>query len=206
MSYFDYLKENVYKTFTKEITLSKNQYFIFENKVNIIKITIPNYYKNRILSIRTNENGLTYNCNFELCDLVLEYLQKNNFYQSGVLDIFLPVDNNIINNINNPKIKIEYTYDKLYKRTEIKYYSSVLDKLKYTNKLYVLNRIKVDDYRFNLINKNKSETSYLYEIDLDKIRDLDENANIISYIRHLLFNKFNNNKTIINFIINTKLS
>jgi hypothetical protein len=187
MSYFDYLKENVYKTFTKEIKIEKNKFYVFDKNINIVKIMIPKCFVDCHLTLRTR-TCTNYSTYIMLYDSVIEFLNNFNFYLNDVKDLYLELNINSI--ISNNKIKIEYTYEKLYKQTSIKYYASVLDKLRYTDKFYVLNKNIINDYRFKLIKKN-DELSYLYEIDLDKLKDIDEDTNIISYINNILNNGIN---------------
>jgi hypothetical protein len=198
MSYFDYLKENVYKTYTKEIELVKNKFYVFDRNINIVKIIIPKCFVDCHLTLRTN-TGRNYSTYIMLYESVIEYLNNFNYYLNDVKDLYLELDADC--SINNNKIKIEYTYEKLYKQTSIKHYSSVIDKLRYTDKFYVLNKNIINDYRFKLIKKN-DELSYLYEIDLDKLKDIDEDTNIISYINSIL----NNGKDLKLYFITLKIS
>ena len=199
MTYFEYLKNNYYKTLTTEIKLenidnSYNFRYIFDNPINLVSIRLPEILNNCILKIIGIDVELLYFVtNLNLCDI--EYFNNYNFYKNDVEKIIIIVTTkDLVNYLNNHKIKIEYSLNRLYKKTEFIYSFYINIKLKNIKELFVKCK---NNYNFNNYNSNNFElikkdlnpiydnnSFYLYKINLDMFKNLDGDTDINNYIKN----------------------
>lgn len=199
MTYFDYLKYNNYKTLATEIKLeniedSYNFRYIFDTPINLVSIRLPEILNTCMLKIiGINAERSYFVSHINLCNI--EFFNNYNFYKNDVKKITLIVtERKIIDYLNNHKIKIEYSLDRLYIKTEFinSFYINI--KLKNIKELFVKCKNHYYSQNFKLIKKEiiKKEFYYdtyytylyLYKINLDMFKNLDEDTNINNYIKN----------------------
>jgi len=194
MTYFEYLKNNYYKTLTTEIKLECNIFcsytftYVFDNPINLINIKLPPILDNSVFKIMgSNSKDFYFLHILNLCNI--EYFNNYNCYIHNVKKITLIVNEiEKVNYLKNHKIKIEYCLDKIYKETKNIQSFYIPIRLKNINDIFLFCRNILDDKSntFKLIKKTVYNNSslYLYKINLDMFKNLDGDTDINNYIKN----------------------
>ena len=186
MSYFDYLKNDVYDIHNKIITMKNNvksDYSLyihnFKNPVYLIKLDLPDILIGYTLSLTGN-----YNILIDITKSLIELFKNNNIYMPNLKKIQFYSD---IASINIPKINITYTLKNIKKTSSILGNGTSLDYIKYIESVHILSNEIINNTNFESIYSDKKNNKYVYKTKLDNFKYI--NTNFIGSI-YLYLNKY----------------
>jgi hypothetical protein len=198
MSYFDYLKNYSYNVIKKDLIFTDKKidkfnndihYIIkFNESVNLVKINIPKIYKNCMMYFNKLSGFM-----LDLC--TLEYINNNNLYIRNIK--FIEIIKPNINYTNSEfdkieRIQIEYTTELLKITTEIRSFSSTLDKIYNLDKVFIIINKKINNHNFIHKYHDTYTNKYLYQIDLESLkREISEDSMVYSYLNNLDIPEYN---------------
>ena len=204
MSYFDYLKHNVYSTYNEKIILKynngyKDSYsYKFKNPVYLVKLDIPDIFINCTLILNGEEM-----LDIEITKLEIEILKKTDFYFGYVKSIliFHPFDKKDILT-KSITINIGYTFKDIRMKSIFTSIATSDTIYNYIDAIYILTNIINSDIKLEPIFINKKDNIAIYKFKFGSFKNTD--TNLVVFIKKYL-DKYNLKQLYFYIIYNNKL-
>ena len=209
MSYFEYLKHNVYSTYNEKILLNNtddiNCYFYkFTKPVYLVKLYIPDILIGCtiILDGKSSEQ-------FHINEQKIELLKETDYYLEDLdsICIYTPIDDKKITSTKLYFINIIYTLTNIRMVSTFSS-SSTINVVKYIESIHILTNIINGDTYLEPVYINQKDNLAVYKLKLDKFKldkfKLNEfnSTNLIVIIRLYYSGKYNLNQLLFYIIYN----
>jgi hypothetical protein len=199
MSYFEYLKYNVYSTYKEKILLNKDNnncyLYQFKKPVYLVKLDIPDILIGCTLML----NGKS-TAEFDINEQKIELLKKTDYYFEDLdsICIFTPIN-------KKETLTNLYFINIIYTLTNIRMVStfsgsSTMNVIKYIESIHILTNIINSDTNLEPVYINQKDNLTVYKLKLDKFKFIN---NLFLSIRTYL-EKYNLNKLQFYVIYNFK--